>query len=280
MQLGIFAKTFVLSKVEEIFDAVAAHGLDSVQFNFSCAGLSTVPSAVPRNLARQIQTELKKRSLTMAAVSGTCNLIHPNRAERTGNLRNLEVLLHECGELGTKVVTLCTGTRDASDMWRAHPENHSAAAWQDLTHSLEQLLPTAEQCHVVLGVEPEPANVIDTAIRARQLLDEMRSPWLKVVFDGANLLRADSLDSQDRTLKEGIELLGKDIILAHAKDLVPGPPPQTVAPGRGQLHYEWYLRLLEQARFVGPLILHGLQESEVVKSVAFLKQFLEPAHEP
>jgi len=30
-------------------------------------------------------------------------------------------------------------------MWRAHPENHSPGAWRDLVHSLEQLLPIAQE---------------------------------------------------------------------------------------------------------------------------------------
>jgi hypothetical protein len=39
MRLGIFAKTFVRPDLAATLDAVAACGLDSLQFNFSCSGL-------------------------------------------------------------------------------------------------------------------------------------------------------------------------------------------------------------------------------------------------
>ncbi len=52
MRLGIFAKTFTRPTVEEVFDAVRAHGLRCVQFNLSCAECqrfqmrSTLPSSL------------------------------------------------------------------------------------------------------------------------------------------------------------------------------------------------------------------------------------------
>ena len=48
MQLGIFARTFARPTVEDVFDAVRAHGLRCVQFNLSCAGVSTLPDEIAR----------------------------------------------------------------------------------------------------------------------------------------------------------------------------------------------------------------------------------------
>src|ERR1041384_5761189 len=189
MQLGIFAKTFVRPSLEETLDAAKANGLNCVQFNFACAGLPTLPETIEPALVRRIRSELERRSLFMAAVSGTCNLIHPDPVQRAQGLRRLQTLIRACQGLGTSVVTLCTGTRDPADMWRAHPDNNSSAAWSDLTASFAALLPIAQQQGIVLGVEPEPANVFDSAPRARRLLDELRSPALKIILDAANLLQ-------------------------------------------------------------------------------------------
>ena len=57
-------------------------------------------------------------------------------------------------------------------MWRRHPDNDKPDAWSDLLATLDQLVPVAEEHGVVLGIEPEHANVIDSAQRARLLLDE------------------------------------------------------------------------------------------------------------
>ena len=54
--------------------------------------------------------------------------------------------------------------------------------------------------------------------RARRLLDEIDSPWLKVVIDPANLLRpGEHGPSLPEILDEAFDWLGPDIVLAHAK---------------------------------------------------------------
>jgi sugar phosphate isomerase/epimerase len=274
MQLGIFAKTFARPNFEDTFVVAKSLGVDCLQFNFSCAGLSTLPASIDHMLLRRIRSELERCSLSMAAISGTCNLIHPDRTRRAKDVTKLQLLIRSCRELGTSVVTLCTGSRDPADMWRPHPENHSVNAWRDLVKALEQLLPAAQEQNLVLGIEPEPSNVIDSAPRARMLLEQLKSPCLKIVFDAANLLESNTLDLQPRTLSEAFDLLGPDIIVAHAKDLTRDPRAGHVAAGRGALDYGLYLSLLHQTGFRGPLILHSLREDEAAAAVAFLQDHL------
>ena len=38
MKIGIFAKTFSRPTIEELFQSIAGYGINSVQFNLSCAG--------------------------------------------------------------------------------------------------------------------------------------------------------------------------------------------------------------------------------------------------
>lgn len=114
--------------------------------------------------------------------------------------------------------------------------------------------------------------MINSAPLARRLLDELRSPNLKIVFDGANLLSAETLGKQHRVLQEAVDLLGPDVVLAHAKDLAGS---RHVAAGRGEVDYGFYLMSLQKAGFKGPLILHGLGENEVEGAMAFLRSKLE-----
>ncbi|HZR15820.1 MAG TPA: sugar phosphate isomerase/epimerase [Verrucomicrobiae bacterium] len=273
MQAGIFAKTFIRATWQETLAAVKGHGLECVQFNFSCAGLPTLPEKIDPALAAAIRTQLNQLSLSMAAISGTCNLIDPDAAKRGQELARLQKLIRASKELGAGVVTLCTGTRDPQDMWRAHPDNHSTGAWNDLLAALEQLLPVAEESGIALGIEPEPANVIDSAKKARALLDQLASPRLKIVFDAANLVHVGDLARQCEILAKAVDLLGSDIVIAHAKDLARGMTGH-VAAGRGKLDYHCYLGLLRCAGFDGPVILHSLSEDEVPAAVAFLQKHL------
>ncbi len=75
-------------------------------------------------------------------------------------------------------------------------------------------------------------------------------------------------------LDEAFALLGKDIVLAHAKDLDHDGDAGHLAAGQGKLDYDRYLSLLRTYRFQGPLLLHGLSAAQVPGCVAFLRQKL------
>lgn len=272
MQIGIFSRTFTRPTLEETLDAVAAHGLYTVQFDMSGAGVKDLPDEIPAALSNKIRTAMAARQVTMAAVSGTYNMIDPDVEKRQAGLRRLRVLAAACKDLGTSVITLCTGTRNPDSMWRNHPDNGTPEAWRDLTASMSAALTIAQEYQVTLGIEPEVNNTVDSAQKARRLLDEMQSPHLKIVMDGANIFHTGELPQMAAILDRAFELLGNDLVLAHAKDLDHDGDAGHLAAGHGLLDYERYLRLLNGSRFAGPLILHGLTENQVDGCVAFLRE--------
>jgi sugar phosphate isomerase/epimerase len=271
MRLGIFAKTFVRPTLAAALDAVMASGLDCIQFNLACASLPSLPERIDAAMCAEVRGQLAARGIIMAAVSGTFNMIHPDPQQRRNGLRRLGVLLRACPNLGTSIVTLCTGTRDPQDMWRRHPDNDKADAWRDLLASMLQAVAVAEDVGVTLALEPEVANVVDSARKGRRLLDEIGSPRLRVVMDAANLFHAGQLPRMHAVLDEAFDLLGRDIVIAHAKDLSHDGEAGHEAAGQGVLDYDYYLTRLRAAGFDGPLILHGLAEAQVAASVAFLR---------
>jgi sugar phosphate isomerase/epimerase len=76
-------------------------------------------------------------------------------------------------------------------------------------------------------------------------------------------------------LDEAFALLGADIVLAHAKDLDRDGDAGNLAAGQGLLDYGYYLRLLQQSGYTGPLVLHGLNEAQVAGCVTFLRQWVD-----
>lgn len=271
MTPGIFAKTFVRPTVEECFAAVSRLHLRCIQFNFACAGLPSLPEAIEPAMADRIRKAAAEERLEIAAVSATFNMIHPDPAVRRDGLRKLGVIAGACAGLGTPVISLCTGTRDPQDMWRRHPDNDLPEAWRDLHVTLTKALTTADKHGVTLGVEPETGNVVDSARAARRLLDEMKSPRLKIILDPANLFRPGDLPRMGEILDEAFDLLGNDLVLAHAKELDPEGHASSQALGNGALDWERYLVLLKAAKFEGPLILHGFDEKDAAASVKFLR---------
>lgn len=271
MRLGIFAKTFARPTVEECFDAVRAHGLSCVQFNMSCAGLPSLPDAIGPGLCGRIAEAANSRGIEIAAVSGTFNMIHPDPERRADGFRRLEVLAHACEVLGTRVVTLCTGTRDPDDMWRRHPDNATRAAWYDIAASIGRAMAIAAFKGVVLAFEPEMGNVVDSVEKAERLLGMFGgNGLLRLVYDPANLFGPGTVDQMAPVLNRAASRLGHHIVVAHAKDISADGATHPPA-GRGVLDYDRFLSNLKFAGFEGPLILHGLDESEVASSLAFVR---------
>lgn len=277
MQLGIFAKTFARPAVEEVFLAVAKHRLRCVQFNFACAGLPSLPERIEPELASRIRKAAAEHRIDIAAVSGTFNMIHPDAKQRRDGLRKLGVIAGACARLETRMVTLCTGTRDPVDMWRRHPHNDSPEAWRDLRVSMTKALTIADKHDVTLGLEPETGNVVSSARAARRLLDEMKSPRLKIIMDAANLFPPGELARRKEILDDAFDLLGADLVLAHAKDLRASGQAGSLTLGKGVLDWDHYLGRLQAANFAGPLILHGFEERQAAASVKFLRSRLPSA---
>ena len=276
MEIGIFARTFDGEKVDQLLDAALSHGLRCIHFNLKCVGVPTLPETIDTDFCQRIHYAFDRRGMKMAALSATFNAIDPNEPFRREQTHRAGELIRHCRLLGTEVVSLCTGTRDVDDMWRYHPENSSPTAWSDLIDTLEQLLPVAEAERVVLGIEPEVANVIDSAQQARRLLDQMRSPSLKIIFDAANLFWPDRLENMDQTLQQAVELLGPDIIMAHAKDITGDETKKNQAAGTGKLDWAALFRLLKRDGFDGPVILHNLKPHQVDAAVDFIRRQAAP----
>ena len=276
MTLGVFARIFARPTVEDVFAAVAKHHLRCVQFNFACAGLPSLPDRIDVELADRIREAAAEHRIEIAAVSGTFNMIHPDPKQRRDGLRKLGVIAAACEHLGTRVVTLCTGTRDPENMWRRHADNDSPEAWRDLVVTMTKALTKANKHDITLGIEPETGNVIDSARKARRLLDEMKSPRLKIIMDAANLFHPGELGRMEEILAETFDLLGGDLVLAHAKELGVDGHAGDLALGAGALAWERYLSLLRAAKFNGSLMMHGFAERDVAASVKFMRNKLSP----
>jgi sugar phosphate isomerase/epimerase len=272
MQVGIFAKTFDRPSLPEVLDAVVENGFSRLQFNMACAGLPSMPEEISSELTDQIAKEMLARNLKMDALSGTFNMIHPDKQILHNGLKSLGLLISNANQMGTPVITICTGSCDAEDMWRFHPENNSQKAWKELCNTLDQALEIAESKDVILGVEPELANVINSAEKGKRILGEMQSKHLKIVFDPANLFEKAGKKEIEKIIANGLELLGEHIVLAHAKDRK--ADGSFTAAGLGVLPYSFFIDHLKETGFDGVLIAHGLPESEAKQCSIFLNQQL------
>ncbi len=271
-EVGIFARTFERSSLSQVLEAIQDSGFSSFHFNFRCAGMAALPAHLTATQCRGIREEVEHLGLSMLGVSATCNLIHPDESRRVKENVAAKRVVQLAGELGTRIVTLCTGTRDAEDMWRYHPDTQSPEAWGDLLRSLAPLVESAEASNVILGIEPELSNVINSAERARRLFDEMKSPSLGIVFDGVNLVRGHKAADQRSLLTRALDLLAMEVVVIHAKEIGDAELRQR---GYAALDYPLYFELLGQSRLAAPIVLHNLRESDAAEAGAYVRAWAD-----
>ena len=273
MKIGIFAKTFAGSDPATVMAASAKAGFAGVAYNMACSGLAAMPDDIPPEVLAAVAAARVATGQQIMSMSGTYNMIHPDPQVRADGHRRLEVLAGACKALGVRLITLCTGTRDTADQWRHHPDNQTAAAWDDLLASFAVAVQIAERHDVLLGVEPELANVVNSAEAARRLIGDMQSDRIRIVLDPANLFEQADPAVRRHVIEAAIGGLADRIVMAHAKDRAADGSFATT--GQGVIDFDHFLGRLLGVGFDGPLVTHGLRADEAAGVAGFLQSRLQ-----
>jgi sugar phosphate isomerase/epimerase len=269
MRLGIFAKTFSGAGPAAVLTAVRQAGYETTQFNLACAGLPSMPDAVPADTVAAIRAAAQSTDISLAALSGTYNMAHPDKGVRDDGLGRLAVVIEAAAALEIPLVTLCTGSRNTADQWAYHPDNATPAAWSDIAAEMAKALALAEGAGVDLGIEPEQANIVTSAKDATRLIAEMGSKHLKIVLDPANLFEHATPDEARAIVAAAIDEAAGHIAMAHAKDRF--GDGRFATTGQGIVDFPDFVARLKASGFDGPLVTHGLSADEAPGVAAFLR---------
>lgn len=283
MELGALSFELDRPTLGDLMKSVKELGFTVIQLHFYqyCNGRGSIPSEkIPDNMTREIaeetRREAQKNDITVAAAGAYYNMVSRDINVRIRGLYSLEKLASYCGIFDCNLIALCTGSRsvDPENMWEIHPDNNTVQAWHDICEAMEQALAIAEHYGVYLGLEVEASNIINTPEKARALMDTMRSPYLKVILDGANLFppgTAYPAVARD-TLAHAFDLLGEDIISVHGKDIKAGPRLDFTYAGNGIVDFDFMLDSLKKLGYKGNMVLHGNHtDKEMSLSLDFMK---------
>ncbi|MBR2671051.1 MAG: sugar phosphate isomerase/epimerase [Oscillospiraceae bacterium] len=278
MYFGLFNNEIDIADIRENFEFIASLGCTTTQFDFINLLGDSIPGSIEAGMIDDIIEGSKRSGVTVCAVSGTYNMAHPDEEYRKEYRNRLPGFFSACRKLGSQMVTLCTGTRSTEFMWKYSPDNSSEKAWTDMTDEVKTAVKYAEAEGLVLGVECEAANIISNPDKARKLLDEVGSPSLKMILDGANLFD-NGIVSKERsreTLGRAFELLSDDIRMAHGKDIKAGSGIDFCPAGRGTVDFEYMLQNLIDMNFDGPMIIHGIRKMEdFAPAVTFMRSLYD-----
>lgn len=209
---------------DELFGRVAADGFAAVQLAYKkCVPYVRSYADVTDALVAETVAAEKAHSIQVA-VLGTYVELAINDESRLKNAADFKSQLAVCKALGAG----CIGTETTS-MEKQPAGTTREEAQELLCRSLADILPAAEALGVTVAVEPVTYHSMNSAAATRHILDTMRSPNLKVIFDMSNLVDAGNVSAQDRIWNDVGELLGDQIVAVHFKG-------QAFAPDGGLLH--------------------------------------------
>ena len=256
---------------DELFARVSADGFASVQLAYKkCVPTVKSYADITEALVNDTITAEKAHNIQVA-VLGTYVELAINDARRLQNVADFKSQLAVCKALGAG----CIGT-ETTKMCDQPAGTTREEAQELLCRSLAEILPVAEELGVTVGVEPVTYHSMNSAAATRHILDTMRSPNLKVIFDLSNLVDADNVNAQDRIWNDIGELVGDKIVAVHFKG-------QAFNPDGSLLHtsledsltdYAGAFAMLRQLpQEVLPVLREEAVPARAASDIAFMRRF-------
>ncbi len=179
------------SPIEKCIDKAAAMGFDGIE-------LLLVQMASEENAYLQ---NLKKRAfhagLDIMGFSTHQGFVYPSKEERQENIDKTIHQIELAYKLGIPTMRINTGrwgTSENFDVLMANKGIEPALegytdeeGFEWVIDAIEQCIPTAEKCGVVLGLENH-WGLGRTAAGVLRIVDAIDSPWLQVTMDTGNFL--------------------------------------------------------------------------------------------
>lgn len=256
---------------DELFARVSADGFAAVQLAYKkCVPTVKSYADITEALVNDTIAAEKAHNIQVA-VLGTYVELAINDARRLQNVADFKSQLAVCKALGAG----CIGT-ETTKMCDQPAGTTREEAQELLCRSLAEIVPVAEELGVTVGVEPVTYHSMNSAAATRHILDTMRSPNLKVIFDLSNLVNADNVNAQDRIWNDIGELVGDKIVAVHFKG-------QAFNPDGSLLHtsledsltdYAGAFAMLRQLpQEVLPVLREEAVPARAASDIAFMRRF-------
>jgi len=245
MQLGI-----------RFHDTEKIHFEDRVKkvhdLGFKCAHIALskiedVPSApgmLTPGYGKYIRKVFEKNDVDIAVLGCYLNLADPDEERLKVIKSKYEASIRFASYIGAGMVGTETGAPNSE--YKSCPECRSEEALESFVRGLKDVVLCAEKFGVIVAIEPVAKHIVWNADRARQVLDTIGSPNLKIIFDPVNLLDETNYEEREEIFAHTMEILGPDIVMLHLKDFVlEDGKLKSVGCGLGEMNYENILRFIK-----------------------------------
>lgn len=226
--------------VAEALRVCSEIGYDSVEL----VCMSDWPSA-PESLTSAVRGDLKKQladaKLVVASLMENVSPLADESIHR-GNVDRLKracELARDLAPQSPPVVETVLGGKPAE--WDQVREK--------MATRLGDWAKVAEAAKVVIALKPHVAGALHTPDGAAWLMEQLKSPWLRLAYDYSHF------ELQDIPLKGSLDTMLPQTAFIHLKDTSGTAAKfQFLLPGDGRTDYATYFQQLKLAGYAGPLV--------------------------
>ena len=279
MQIGIRLHDVNAGLAPEL-QTMEARAAKAREEGFSCVhlalskvikGVSFDNCALTEGLAAHTRRVFAGQGLDIAVLGCYLNLAHPD----PDKLRDIQSRyyghLRAAALMGAGVVGTETGAPNPE--YKMDANTHSEEALDAFIRGLAPVVERAEHWGVSVAIEPVWKHIVYDADRALEVLDAIRSPNLRIIFDPVNLLYSGNVDDRDRILGEAMEKLAEHIAVVHLKDFIQeGQELRPVAAGTGEMDYRAIVRFLKDCKPYIQATLENTTNDNAVQAREFLQE--------
>jgi sugar phosphate isomerase/epimerase len=219
MKLGI---TGLLPRTAAEIDAAAFRRVAAMGFAGTAFGVADPPAEIATERAREIGRIAAGEGVDLVEYGQyQTTLVDPDERVRAGHLADLREACRVARAVGCPTVIAGTGSLNPAGQWFPHPENHAPATIDRLADSLRALVPVAAGEGVVLALECHVTTVLKDARAARDVLDAVGSPAVKVHLDPVNWMSFETVYDNGPAIAAMFATLGPSGISgAHSKGVM------------------------------------------------------------
>lgn len=207
-------------------------------------------SVVNPGMGQYCRRVLAAHDVDVAVLGCYINMVHPDPVERERLLRKFEAYLRVAASFGAPMVASETGSVNPTPNV-VRPENFTDEAYAQVRDVIARLVAYGERVGMMVGIEPGINHPIYSVERTRQLVDDIRSPYLGIVFDSSSLISSANYRRQLDYAKAGFDLFADSIVAVHIRDynVVPGEEQiQVCDNGKGVIDTGAILSLVKSYR--------------------------------
>lgn len=275
-KIGCRAHDYGTDTLVNLGKMIQGDGYQTIQLALKKAliDVNEVEEGLNEQYANLVCDSLKEQGIDVSVLGIYLNYAHPDHQELDYYLSLFKKHIKLANDFGCRVVGTETGSLDPN--YKPHIMNHGEEGYKRFRNSIESLLPYAHKYHTFIAVEAVAHHIINTPTRMKRLIDDLKSPSLKVICDITNIINHDNYKQQDDLINEMFDLLEEQILVVHIKDFVFVNGKKKMVPlGKGILNIELLAKRIKESKQMIDVLVEDVKRKDLKNTFLEIKKYFD-----